>query len=113
MSKQTLYKVIFLNQGKLYEIYAQTVRQSNLHGFIEVESLKFGQASSLVVDPHEEKLKAEFAGVNVTFLPVHLISRIDQVDKEGISKISDIPEDIDNIMPFPGATFGKPEGKND
>jgi len=111
--KQTLYKVIFLNQGKLYEIYAQTVRQSNLQGFIEVEALKFGQTSSVVVDPHEEKIKAEFAGVNATFLPIHLILRIDQVDEEGISKISDLPDDMDNIMPFPGTTTGKPEHKND
>ena len=56
-SKKKLYKITFSNQGKLYELYANEVSNSNLLGFIEIESLVFGEKTSLVVDPSEEKIK--------------------------------------------------------
>ena len=59
-SKKKLYKITFSNQGKLYELYAKEVSNSNLLGFIEIESLVFGEKTSLVVDPSEEKIKTEF-----------------------------------------------------
>ena len=60
-TKQSIYKVQFYNKGELYEIYARSVYQGGLYGFIEVEELLFGERSSVVVDPSEEKLKNEFA----------------------------------------------------
>ena len=48
--KKRIYKVIFYNEGKLYEIYAQQVFQGSLYGFVEVEQLLFGEKSSVVVD---------------------------------------------------------------
>ncbi|MCK6372221.1 MAG: DUF1820 family protein, partial [Gammaproteobacteria bacterium] len=88
MSARRLYKISFMNQGKVYEIYARSVAQGSLFGFIEVEKLVFGERSSVVVDPSEERIKAEFQGVRRTYLPMHSILRIDEVDKEGVSKIS-------------------------
>jgi hypothetical protein len=41
-----------------------------------------------VVDPSEEHLKAEFTGVARTYLPMHAIIRIDEVEKEGHGKIT-------------------------
>ena len=84
--KNQIYKVIFINQGKVFELYARNVYQGNLYGFIEVEELLFGEKSTLVVDPTEDRLKTEFADVKRTFLPMHSIIRIDEVNKEGISK---------------------------
>ena len=55
-----IYKVTFLNQGKVYEIYARSIDQGSLFGFIEIEELVFGERTSLVVDPSEERLKTEF-----------------------------------------------------
>ena len=98
MSKKTLYKVTFVNQGKVYEIYARSVGQGSLFGFIEVEELVFGERSSVVVDPSEEKIKTEFEGVKRTYLPMHAILRIDEVEKEGASKISKIEG---NVAQFP------------
>ena len=52
MSKPTpLYKVIFLNQGQVYEMYARAICQSELWGFLEIEEFVFGERSQLLVDP--------------------------------------------------------------
>ena len=34
---QHIYKVVFHNQGQIYEVYAHNIYQSDLYGFIEVE----------------------------------------------------------------------------
>jgi hypothetical protein len=88
-----------MNQGKIYEIYARTIAHGDLFGFVEVEELVFGERSSVVVDPAEEKIKSEFAGVQRTYIPMHAVMRIDQVEKQGVSKISTV--DGDNIAQFP------------
>lgn len=88
-----------MNQGKIYEIYARSIAHGELFGFIEIQDLVFGERSSVVVDPAEEKIKAEFAGVQRTYIPMHAVMRIDQVEKQGVSKISNV--DGDNIAHFP------------
>lgn len=98
----SIYKVIFHNQGQIYEIYARQIFESDLHGFIEAEEFAFGKRSEMVVDPSEEKLKAEFSGVRRTYIPVHAIVRIDEVEKEGVVKISDFKG---AVAPFPMPTF--------
>ena len=98
MSNKTLYKIAFMSQGQVYEIYARQVSHGALFGFIEVEELVFGERSTVVVDPSEEKIKSEFEDVKRTYLPMHSILRIDEVDKEGASKISKIEG---NVTPFP------------
>jgi hypothetical protein len=69
MSKQRLYRVTFTNQGQVYEIYARQVSHGGLLGFVEVEQLVFGEKSTVVLDPGEEKLKTEFAHVARSFIP--------------------------------------------
>lgn len=66
--KKKVYKIVFLNSGKLYEIYAKSVSQGELFGFVEVEGLLFGEKTAVVVDPSEESLQREFAGVDRTAL---------------------------------------------
>ena len=97
-----IYRITFLNKGKVYEVYAKQVYQSELYGFIEVEDYIFDERSQVVVDPSEEKLKAEFSGVKRSFIPIQAIIRIDEVEKGGISKISS----GDNITPFPISLIG-------
>ena len=84
-----IYKILFVNQGQVYEVYAHAIYQSDLYGFIEVEDYVFGERSKLVVDPSEDKLRTEFEGVQRSFIPMHAIIRIDEVEKEGIAKITD------------------------
>ncbi|WP_207063356.1 DUF1820 family protein [Motiliproteus sp. SC1-56] len=89
MPKQSIYRVLFVNQDQLFEVYARQVYQGDLYGFIEVEEFVFGSRSQMVVDPGEEKLKNTFAQVKRSFIPMHAVVRIDEVDKEGVSKISE------------------------
>ncbi len=98
MSKKTLYRVVFMSQGQVYEIYAREVGHGSMFGFIEVEQLVFGERTSLVVDPSEERIKAEFEHVTRTYLPMHSIIRIDEVEKHGTSKISKLEG---NVTQFP------------
>ena len=37
----------------------------------------------MVLDPAEERIKSEFAGVKRSFLPLHSVIRIDEVKKQG------------------------------
>jgi len=108
MPKTPVYKVIFLNQGKVYEVYAKRVSHGGLLGFVEVEELVFGQRSSVVVDPSEEKVRSEFDGVKRTYLPMHSILRIDEVDKQGASKIT--AAEGGNVAQFPVPIFSPPGG---
>jgi hypothetical protein len=73
MASKTLYKVTFMNQGQVYEVYARSVGHGALFGFVEMEELVFGERSSVVLDPSEEKIKSEFKGVKRTYLPMHSI----------------------------------------
>ncbi len=88
MAASHIFRIMFVNQGKVYEVYARRVSHGELFGFIEVEELLFGERSSVVLDPSEERIKGEFAGVKRTFLPMHSILRIDEVKKHGVSKIT-------------------------
>jgi len=90
MAEERMYKIHFFNQGQIYEIYARQVSQGSLFGFIEVEELVFGEKTQVVVDPSEEQLQREFEGVKRTYLPMHAVLRIDEVDKRGASRISPI-----------------------
>lgn len=87
MNDKQIYRIVFQNQDKVYEIYAKHVFQGDLYGFVVVEDFVFGESSSIVVDPSEEKLKAEFEGVKRSFIPMHDIVRIDQVERRGAAKI--------------------------
>ena len=111
MTKKPIYKVIFHNQGKLYEIYAQSVHQGAMFGFVELEKLVFGAKSSVVVDPSEESLKSEFTNVVRTYIPLHSIIRIDEVSKQGTAKITPLPDSASNITHFPIYTQGNDKGK--
>ena len=103
MSSNEIYKVIFRNQDKIYEIYAHEVNQSPLFGFIEIGDMIFGERSALLVDPSEEKLASEFADVEFSLIPMQSVIRIDKVAKEGSNKV--LPGDgASNVTAFPGYT---------
>jgi hypothetical protein len=102
-----MYKVMFMNQGQLYEVYARKVTHGDLFGFIEMEELVFGTRTSLVVDPTEERVKSEFEGVKRTYLPLHSIIRIDEVDKQGVSKVTAVSGG--NVTQFPMPMYTPPD----
>lgn len=111
MTHTPIYKIIFFNQGQIYEIYARQIYQSDLYGFIEIEELVFGERSGVLVDPSEEKLKSEFEGVNRSYIPMHAIVRIDEVAKEGIGTITEATSG-NNVSLFPSPAFN-PKGSGE
>jgi hypothetical protein len=96
-----IYKVIFNNQGQVFEIYARHVSPGGLLGFIEVEGILFGERSQLIVDSSEEKLKTEFAGVKRVFIPMHAVIRVDEVEKPGSGRIHAGEAGAGKVTPFP------------
>jgi hypothetical protein len=100
MADKLLYKIVFVNRDSIYEVYARQVHESGLYGFIEIEELVFGEHTTLLIDPAEEKLKSEFTGVSRTYIPLHAIVRIDEVEKRGTAKIIGLDSKTDDVYSF-------------
>ena len=101
MAAKNLYKVVFLNHGKIYELYARRVTSGGLWGFVEVADLVFDVHEGLVVDPTEERLKDEFGHTRALHLPMQAILRIEEVEKKGQSAIRDAESGEKVVTPFP------------
>ena len=98
MKIKSVYKIIFIQLGEIYEVFAKQIYQSDMYGFIEVEEYIFNKDKQLVVDPSSEKLKKEFAKVERSYIPMNAILRIDEVRETGEAKIK---ENKDRVSPFP------------
>jgi hypothetical protein len=111
MNDKTRFRVHFINQGKVYEIFAREVYQEHLYGFVTIEGLLFGERSQVVVDPGEERLRHEFEGVQRFHIPLHAIIRIDEVEEIGTARIRDMtPGSNVHVLPGvlpPGSGRGK------
>jgi hypothetical protein len=97
---EKLFRIAFLNHGKVYELFCSGVCTSGLLGFVEVSGLEFADQDSLVVDPTEEKMRDEFDGVEILHLPMHSVLRVEQVRKKGPAVIRD-RESGEKVTPFP------------
>ena len=108
------FKVIFTNQGQVFEIYAASVSQGEMFGFIEVEQILFGERSQLIVDSSEERLKTEFAGVKRVFIPLNAVIRIDEVEKRGSARItpSEGGSSVVKAFPVPAVPSGRGPGSH-
>ena len=103
---RSLYRVSFLNQGKIYEVFVRQVNDQGLWGFVSLEDFVFGQKTERVIDPSEERLRDEFSGVRRALIPLHAIFRIDEVSEEGTARI--IASEGSNVTPLP---FVYPAGR--
>jgi hypothetical protein len=103
--KKRVYRVMFVSEGRVYEIYARRVSHGAMFGFVETEGLLFGEKSTVVVDPSEERLRTEFAGVERTYIPMHAVIRIDEVEKRGTSKIHALDEKQAKIHQLPSTIY--------
>ena len=111
MATETLYKVLFYNEQKVFEVYVKDVFFFFLYGIVVLEGFIFGERNTVVVDPAEEKLKTAFEGVTSTVVPMHSIIRIDVVEKQGVSKIKEAGSGSGNVAQFPSPIYtpSKPE----
>ena len=112
-----VYRVLFAQQDRVYEVYVRGVYQSDLYGFIEVEEFLFGERGRAIVDPSEERLRAEFQDVGRVFLPIASVLRIDEVERRGTAHITDGKNsDQSNItrLPLPSSLSKLPnrDGNN-
>ena len=102
MADNSMYRVRFISQDKVFEIYAKECFQGDMYGFVVLQNLVFDSKTSMVVDPSEEKLKSEFDGVRRTIIPMHSVIRIDEVEKKGTAKIVDLDS---NVAKFPSPIY--------
>ena len=98
---KAIYKVTFLNAGRIYELYAREVQSSALWGFTEVADLVFDVNEGVVLDPTEERLKDEFGQTKRLHLPMQSIVRIEEVERKGSSAIRDASSGEKVVTPFP------------
>lgn len=99
MAKSTdrrIYRVIFQNQGKVFEIFARQVSHGSLFGFVEVEELVFGEKSTVIVDPGENALRQEFEHTRRVFIPLHSVIRIDEQEKSAATRPRVVPMENGN-----------------
>src|SRR3569623_3340528 len=97
-----IYKIIFHNQGKLYELHAKQVHTATgLLGFVEVDGLLVDTASTILLDPSAERLRSEFAGTRRLYVPVHAVVRIEEEENLGCNKLAEVADRGENVMAFP------------
>lgn len=99
MADNFLYKVIYYDIDKVHEIYAKTINDANMYGFVEVGEIVF-EDNSVIIDPAEDRLKDEFKNVKTTYIPQQAIIRIDYVSRKGVAKIIDTNEAKSNVKPI-------------
>jgi len=109
MAAKKLYRVAFLHHGKVYELNCRAVASSSLWGFVEISGIVFETGDALVVDPTEERLRAEFENVSVLHVPMHSVLRVEEVRKPGQAVIRD-RESGEKVMPFPLSPSGRSKG---
>jgi hypothetical protein len=105
-AKKKMYRVAFAHHGKVYELNCSSVVSSGLWGFVEISGLLFQDGDALVVDPTEEKLRAEFENTHVLHLPLHSVLRVEEVRKPGQAVIRD-RESGEKVTPFPMTPPGR------
>ena len=98
MTKKTTYKIIFMQLGEIYEVFAKQIYQSDMYGFIEVEEYIFNQNKQPVVDPSSEKLEKEFKNVERSYIPINSVIRVDEVIELGEAKIK---QNKSQVTPLP------------
>jgi hypothetical protein len=101
MSARSLYKVTFLNAGKIYELYARQVASSPLWGFTEVAELVWDSGDNVVIDPTEERLRDEFGQTRRLHLPMQSVIRVEEVERKGQLAIRDSSTGDRIVTPFP------------
>jgi hypothetical protein len=101
MANSRVYRITFASQGRIYELYARNVGSAQMFGFVEVSHLLWSQKSTVVIDPSEDSLKHEFEGVKRFYVPMQSVMRIDEVDREGTSKILAATPSSGTVSAFP------------
>jgi hypothetical protein len=104
---QRLYRVIFSQDDSICEVYAKSISEESLMGFLELAelvSMREFPAAEVPLAPEdtpEERWKDELESVQRTYIPTHLILRVDEVLQSTAHKMYEATEKS-NVRPFPG-----------
>ena len=102
MPDNNFYRVLFYQDDEMFEVYAKSLSEDSLMGFIEIEELILSDPNNtVIIDPSEERLHSEFKGVQRCYIPMHNIIRIDVVKERGIARIKDAVTKGTNVSTFP------------
>lgn len=85
--RPTIYRINFINQSQVYELYAKNIATNALLGFMSISDILFDLRDAVVIDPVEEQLKAEFKDVEVLHIPLTQILKVEEVKKKKSCKI--------------------------
>jgi len=115
---EPIYRVIFNSQGDVYDLYTRYIYQSEMYGFVEVEELLFDEnqiadaKDEVAAKANFEKLKLAFTGVKRSFIPLPSIIRIDEMEKPGVVKATQLTDDpTGNVRHFPSTGFKRPSAE--
>lgn len=97
-----IYRIIFQQDGKIYEVYSRYATEETLVGFLEIDELilEDTQHGGIVLDPTMEKLRKEFKGVKRSYIPIHHIIRLDEINPQSLQSSAEAST-TDNVSPFP------------
>ena len=91
-TNQIKYHVVFVQKDLVCELDAMYISEESLMGFVELDEIisapHNNEASS--VDPKKEEYMRKFKGVKRTYIPMHNILRIDEIDMSPGDKINPI-----------------------
>ncbi len=76
--KKELYRIQFVTGKKEFDIKAQTIRESEFFGFLEISDFVITDPSKMVITPEEDELKKEFGDKKRILVPYQYIRRIDE-----------------------------------
>lgn len=98
MPKEILYRILYHQHNEPCELYARSVSESDMFGFIELEELVF---EAIADTDHQEKLKQEFDGVKRTYIPLSNVCRIDTIERDDEVVGQGKRSTIGNVTVFP------------
>ncbi|TDR20558.1 DUF1820 family protein [Marinicella litoralis] len=85
--KPNLYRINYINQNQVYELYAKQIVTDSLLGFMSISGILFDLSEGVVIDPIEEQLKHEFKDVEVLHIPLAHVLKVEEVKHKKSCKI--------------------------
>ena len=98
MPKEIVYRVLYHQQTVPFELYARSVSESEMFGFVELEELVFETAAT---EPAQEKVKQEFDAVKRTYIPLTNVIRIDAIERDDEMNWQGKRPNVGNVTVFP------------
>ena len=82
----SFYRIVFKQDKKTYEVYVRNVNDESIIGFLEIEKIMFSKF--IKANKMEKTFKKEFKDADRIYIPVHAISRIDEISVRNIDEES-------------------------